>query len=201
MIVQLNEYRRMRRLGLAARHAFFYAHPKPMHAWSRLAENREVTWHSDGFDWKAWSETDHAPELKLTIGEFSNHWSPGAIRHRSRSSHRREYEWFIPAITEDEHYAGLRQMQLGRTQARELARQYVFDSYRRARDYGSDWCSLVVWVSASLEGVLLADDCISGIESDADPAYFEDVIKDVSSTVLNNAQQQLKRLCAHCHHT
>lgn len=195
-----SEYRRLRCLGLPARSAYHYSRPRPSRPWPPLEEGQPVRWEADSFHWRAWTEPDPLPELADTLGRFTDTWAPGAIAHANGRRSTRSFRWFMPAITEVEHYAALRDdVKLGRTDARERARRYVHEAYQRACRHGDDWSCLIVRVSASLEGLELDHSCLCGIESDSDPAFFDEVIENLVPDVLSGARRRLERLLAHIH--
>lgn len=194
----LLEYRRLRCLGLPARCAYHCFRSKPSRPWPQLQEGQVVCWEADGFHWRAWTAPDPLADLGDTLGRFTDRWAPGAISHVDGRHNARNYRWFIPAITEAEHYAALRDgVKLGRADAHARARCYAHESYQRACSHGDDWCCLIVWVSASLEGLELDHDCLCGIESDSDPAFFDEVIDNLVPGVLTGARRRLERLSAH----
>ncbi len=135
--------------------------------------NQMARWSQDGFELRATLVTDPDgwwPIGTETYGEFSMHWTPGAIRHSD--GHGRECEWFIPV---DPDHAQM--------------------SYRRACDYGNGWGYLHLAVNAHRAGIGLGSASLYGIESDSGEDYFTMVARDLAAEAVTEAVAALDRLC------
>ncbi len=71
-------------------------------------------------------------EDPIPIGEFTDKWSPRAVD--LHTTDRREYRYFVPEVTEDEQYRGLRRLKWGKTAAREAAHRYLLEDLKIARE-------------------------------------------------------------------
>lgn len=137
-------------------------------------------------------EDDQWPDLSW-LGKWSDTWAPGAIPN---PEHHEGYKagtvcrWWIPAQTEDEHYRGLRAMKYGRTRARELARSYVIQDFRRA----CELVPVVATVSVSRAGIELGRASLGGIDDEA-YARSWDVLGDLVDEGIDQARDALARLC------
>jgi hypothetical protein len=143
----------------------------------------------DGFELVLSITPDDYPDVSF-LGEFTDRQEPGAVPNPEGRYDSRLYRWFVPAITEDEHYRGLRDLKFGRAQARDLARSYVRQDLELARDYAP----VIATVTAHRAGVELGSASLGGID-DEDYARSWDVLGDLASEALAEAQETLGRLC------
>lgn len=119
------------------------------------------------------------------LGEFTDTWEEGAVAH---STDPREYKYFVPAISEEEHYKGLRG-QYGKNEARRLARSYVDQDRRAAAEYQSCY----VKVSVMLDGRELGSAGMGGVDAD-DRSYFESIGDDLMDEAIDDAYAFVEKL-------
>lgn len=149
----------------------------------------------DGFDIAISYDYDMSPDFSH-LGKFTDSWEPDAIQNpeawTSRGNRNPSYlGYFVPAISEREHFDGLRKMGMGRAASRELARKYVLQDMEQARDF----VSYVVTVTASKESVELGSDILGGIDGED---YIEDAVTEhgMIGNAISEAQEKLAKLTA-----
>jgi hypothetical protein len=146
-------------------------------AWDRnLAGERFATWAQDEFERTATIVDDpdgwHSIDLD-TLGEFIDHWRPGAVRpHRGDS---RSYRWFVPVDPKIRHF-----------------------TYRRACEYSHSGSYVALVVRARQHGVLLGEAGLGGIESDADEDFFSTTALGLAHEAIARARFTVRELCARC---
>jgi len=126
------------------------------------------------------------------VGEYTDTWQPGAIdRTQGRGGNHREYRYFVPANSMEEHRRGLRKLGYGKHEAWVLARSYVRQDYARMEALcRGEWCYLGIQATATVgvatattpDGVLLTQRLTSGgicgVESDANQGYQGELVRD-----------------------
>jgi hypothetical protein len=139
-------------------------------AWQRDKHyNQFASWTEAGFDLRARLVSDDDGWWTAgvnTLGKFTNHREPGAIRHHKAG--RNEYPWFVPANPE-----------------------YGREDYRRACAYGRDWWYVGVVVTASRAGVKLGEFALWGI--DYEPGANDDYLTEVALDSHSRSQPQAPR--------
>jgi len=195
--MNIQDYRAMRARGLSAQSAFAYARKDvrdtPSLEWTDGVSTQSATWKQDGFDIRVEMTPDEYADLSY-LGEFTNQWTEGAIRHERLDS--RSLSWFAPMTTEDEHFKSLRAMKFGRTTARERAQSYVQCDYRRLRQCGDAWVPVDIVVTVSRAGIELESAALGPVESDADDSYITEIVLDLTSQAIDEAKEVLGALCA-----
>lgn len=174
----LNEYRHWRKKGHNAKNALSLAKrgdPPFEMQWSDV--NNPQTFERDGFTIGVKVEPDQS-DYGDYLGEFTDEWSEGVVESPRANWHvvenwrgekervagnKREYKWFLPQITEEEHYRDLCEYKFGKAEARRLARKYTEDALNRALEYEA-W---VVIVTVYRDGIELASDALGGIDVDS----------------------------------
>lgn len=126
------------------------------------------------------------PDADLSyLGEFSDRESTGAVEY---STNPRLYRYFIPAISEHEHFKGLRETinpanpakrVYGVRTARKLAKQYVQEDMQRAASYGDSWHMTGCVVTIRYNGRVIGMASLWSIESDSDRAYKQEIQNDL----------------------
>lgn len=189
--MNIQDYRAMRAKGMSAKSAYVHVRDgRDSH--SDLEWNDgQATWQQDGYEIRAEMRFDEYADLTY-LGEFSNDWKPGAVRHEYLDS--RTFPWFIPMVTEDEHFKELRKSKYGRTTARELARSYVQFDYDRLRHCGDDWSPVDIIVTVSRAGIELGSAACGGIESDE--SHIAEIALDLANKAMDEAKDALGALCA-----
>lgn len=128
------------------------------------------------------------------VGEYKNRWEDGAIRVPDSLHDSNLYDWFVPTITEQEHYDSLRKLKFGKTVARELARSYPLADMKRLNGF----TSFVVVIKVYVHGVELGSDSLGGIDMDVDGEmkYLADVVYDhgMIDTAIDQANKTLAEL-------
>jgi len=139
---------------------------------------------------------DETPDLSF-LGRFSDRWEEGAVEH---STDPREYRWFIPAVTAQEHFRELRKLgRYSERSARRMATRCVRQDHDRLKTYGGEgWFMMgcIVTVTSRHPFGLEATDSLWGIESDSGPAYLRDVEKDCTAQALASLREKLAKLGA-----
>ncbi len=132
---------------------------------------------------------DEYPDLSH-LGEFTNKYQDGAIDHHKELGYtdHRTYRYFVPGITESDHYKGLRGMGYTHLGALRMARKYVKQDYKRARTYGDQWSMTAVLVDLMVDGVEVSRSSLWGIESDSGADYYDRVIADCIADCLADAK-------------
>lgn len=144
----------------------------------------------DGFTLRLSIEPDYDPDISW-LGTFTDRHEPGAVANPDGRFDSRVLPWFVPAITEDEHYRGLRALKFGKARARELARSYVLHDLETARDYAP----VIAFVTATRAGVELGRAALGGID-DENYARSWDIVGDLVEEALEEARTTLGQLCA-----
>lgn len=155
---------------LAARHAIALRHR--IDALGLDWDNDSMAWSDQGFDLRARIVND-ADGWSLHgdyLGEFTDRWVPGAIRHSDGRG--TVFEWFVPANPE-----------------------YGRQDYVRACDFGHGWAYVGVEVTASRSGVRLGSASLWGIESDSGDEYFTEQALELAEEAISEAHDNLIRLC------
>ena len=143
-------------------------------AWAiRDGQCHQARWKQDGFDVRTmviadpdgWFDTGI-----FMVGKFANRWQAGAVRHWQ--GNERAYQWFVPA-------------DFG----------YRHEYYRRACDYGDGWSYVGIRLTVSKQGVTLATETRTGLESDADIDVFTEAALELVDIAVPEAQAKLKELC------
>ena len=143
-------------------------------AWAiRDGQCHQARWKQDGFDVRTmviadpdgWFDTGI-----FMVGKFANRWQAGAVRHWQ--GNERAYQWFVPA-------------DFG----------YRHEYYRRACDYGDGWSYVGIRLTVSKQGVTLATETRTGLESDADIEVFTEAALELADMAVPEAQAKLKELC------
>jgi hypothetical protein len=204
----LSEYRKLRQKGHRAKDALSVAKrgEPPFHL--RWSDDEFVTVSREGFTVKVRWEPDCC-DYGDWLGEFTDTWSEGVLENpranwhveedwrgglvRVAGTYNREYKWFLPQITEQEHYESLRKYnKLGKAEARRLAKEYAEDALNRALEYQA-W---IVTVTAYRDGIELGGDCLGGIDVDS----FDEIpwIVDDHGMIeeaIARAEENLEKLC------
>lgn len=120
----------------------------------------------------------------LNDGSIKN--PEGWDRYGERNHHFLAY--FTPEVSEAEHYKGLRDLNYGKAQARELAHKYVMEDLERAKE-GSTW---VVTVKVYRAGIKLASASLGGIDDDG--RYAKECAEEIASEAIEEAQAKLAEL-------
>lgn len=206
---QKKEYARMREYTGAA-NAFRAALSVSESRQSRLEEmkkrvaellerGRPVFWREGPICFSAKIKRDEYPDLSH-LGEYSDKKGPGAIdRFRGNEEkwrRYREFRYFIPANTEEEHRCGLRAMGFTRGESGRLAKEYVLRDFKRMETHDSEWEILGIIVTASVNGINLANSSLWGIESDSDKEYFASILCDLADEAKSEAMKKLSELQA-----
>lgn len=120
---------------------------------------QKATIELDGFTVHVNVTYDYEYDFLENRGRFSSRWQPGALRNPASRWDNHVYEWFIPETTEEEQYKSLRDMNIGKAQAREMARQYVREDMEIAINPDSaGYYAVVVSAKAYKKGVELGWD-------------------------------------------
>lgn len=144
------------------------------------------------------------PDADLSyLGEFSDRESAGAIHY---SDSPRLYRYFIPAITEEEHYRDLRatvnaanpvpNQVYGIRTARKLAKKYVLEDMNRLASYGESWHMQGCTATIRYNGRVIGMASLWGIESDSDRAYFRETESDLLQEAYTDAQSFIGTLAS-----
>lgn len=138
------------------------------------------------------------------LGKFSDQWEESALQNPEWTrDNNRVYRYFIPAMSEREHYESLRTIinpanpakrPYGVKTARNLARSYVQEDMKRMLDYGETWAMQGCIVTLTVNGSELGHASLWGIESDSDVSYFLEVSKELTEEAYNNAKRNLDKL-------
>lgn len=155
----------------------------------------------DGFDVTVRLEYDSYPDRSY-LGVFTDKPQDGAIpvARRDRyapSAFKIDYEYFLPEITEAEHYESLRKLKYGKAQARATARRYVREAYEAV----VNGASFVLSVTVSRAGVELGEAALGGIDfsdsllDDTDRTYLVEVIEDILPDAIDEAHDKIQALC------
>ena len=147
----------------------------------------------DGFDIEITYDYDDANDYSH-LGEFTDSWDEDAVRNpeawTSHGNRNHSYlAYFVPAITEREHFDGLHKMGMSKSVAHEVARSYVLRDMDQARDF----TSYVIEVTASKEGVVLGRDYLGGVE---DEDYIPSCVidHDMIGNAISEAKSTLAKL-------
>lgn len=121
-------------------------------------------------------------------GEFTDRWEPCAINHFAKQygydgQDWNTHKWFIPAQTYADVRRDLIGMNMGKTQADQLARQYVEQDYKRAATYGDHWNMMIMTVTAYVGNTEIGSASLSGIESDSD-GYLSEVEQELKAEIM-----------------
>ena len=191
--MNIENYKAMRVKGMPAQRAFDYGQQALQAKGTSLDWSSDVaTWEQDGFELRATVKNDDYPDLSY-LGEFTDKWQAGARHHEHLN--RQTFEWFVPMVSEEEHYQALRDMKYGRGRARELARSSVQCDFRRLINYGNDWVTVGIVLTVFRSGIELGDAAVWGIESDCDEGYLTEMALDLAGDALEQARAALERLC------
>lgn len=68
--------------------------------------------------------------------------------------------------------------------------KWTLQDWKRMENYGNDWYSIGIVVTAFLDGIELGSGSLWGIESDSDDGYFEEVVRDLINEALPEAKPQ-----------
>lgn len=154
----------------------------------------EAIWSEDGYDLRASVMYEDDPDLSY-LGEFTDKWSPNAIKRRNPGW--RECKYWVPANTYEDHYRGLRAMNFDKHTSDCLARKYVANDLRRHETYGDNWGQYVVVVTAHRYNKEVGDAGIGGVELDSlADAYLEEVTNDLADEALDSAERYYRPLVA-----
>ncbi len=143
-------------------------------AWAiRDGQCHQARWKQDGFDVRAvviadpdgWFDTGI-----FMVGKFTHHWQAGAVRYWQGNG--RSCQWFVPA-------------DFG----------YRHEYYRRACDFGDGWSYVGIKLTVSKQGVTLATETRTGLESDADIDVFTEAAFELADMAVPEAQAKMKELC------
>ena len=79
---------------------------------------------------------DESPDLSY-LGKYVDRWEHGAIdrEHRARNWTSRQYRYFVPAISYEEHWKSLHAMGYSKGDCEYLARKYNFEDFKRMEKY------------------------------------------------------------------
>lgn len=151
-------------------------------------------------------DIDTWPDLSY-LGKYTDDAdAPGAIDRAAAGYFigRDQYRYFVPAISEDEHYRGLITMinpknpakkPYGKRTARAMARRYVLEDLARMEAYEKEnWSMLVCRVLLSWKGLDIGRAALWGIESDSDYSYFVETVTDLVWEAHAEAVQTLADL-------
>ncbi len=134
------------------------------------------------------------------LGTFTDKYSRGVIE-RTGINPSREYRYFKPEITEQEHFDGLRKIMKGSRHeysvkcARELARSYVERDYQRLESLNNGyWTFEACDVTLKLDNVVIGSASLGGIESDIDQSYQDEIIAELKLEAYRDALNYLMQL-------
>lgn len=124
------------------------------------------------------------------LGEFTDRWEPGAINHFAKQygydgQSSNTCKWFIPAQTYADVRRDLIEMNMGKTDADRLAREYVERDYKRAATYGDHWSMYCMTVTAYVGNTEIGSASLFGIESDSGD-YLAEVERELKDEALAN---------------
>lgn len=195
---QLRTYKQYRAKGSGAADALRYARYKvgARLPWNHNQDRAEVPQH--GMNVVVRIKPDHDADFTDWLGEFSDKWEHGAVKHTNRHSlYSRDVQWFKPAYSLAQRYEDARvSLRMGKDAAYLFARQGVERDYLRAADYGNGWSFIGVVVDVYKEGVKLGAASLWGIESDSDVEFIEETAIELISEAIEEARTTLTRLCA-----
>lgn len=163
---------------------------------TKRADNEQFTF---TIKWQFDQDTDLS-----FLGKYSDHEESGAIE-RPNAAWRGQYRYFIPAMTEAEHYKGLRAMvnsadtrkrHYGERTARRLARSYVAQDFERMESYGDSWDMQGCIVTLECMGKAIGQASLWSIESDSDKTYKAEVIADLKAEAYSDASAMVTLLGA-----
>lgn len=138
---------------------------------------------------------DESPDLSY-LGSYSMQDQPGSIERTGWQANR-EFRYFIPAQTEQDHFDSLREMvnpadsrkrNYGVASARKLARTYVTQDFERMESYGNSWNMTGLIVDLKFQDRVIGTASLWRIESDSDDSYFEEMIADLKTESRADAQ-------------
>jgi hypothetical protein len=202
----LTEYRSWRQKGLRAKDALSLA-KRGDPPFEIDYCDKPTSFERDGFTVTVKVEPDCC-DYGDYLGEFTDTWSEGVLENPRANWHTEEdwrgrqvrvsgwnsheYEWFLPQITEEEHYRDLCRYKFGKAEARRLARKYTEDALYRALEYEA-W---VVIVTVYREGIELGSDALGGIDVDS----FDEIpwiVHDhgMIEEAIERAKDALEKLC------
>lgn len=135
-------------------------------------DDDSMVWSDQGFDLRAriLNDDDGWSLHGDYLGEFTDQWAPGAIRHSD--SRGAVFKWFVPANPE-----------------------YGRQDYARACDFGNGWSFVGIEVTAYRSGVQLGSASLWGIESDSGDEYFTEQALELAEEAISEARDNLIRLC------
>ena len=203
----LSEYRKWRQKGMGAKNALSLAKRGDPPFQLRWSDDEKVVLERDGFSVTVTWEPDQC-DYGDYLGEFTDTWSEGVLENPRANWHveetwrgrneripgwnNREWKWFLPQITEEEHYRDLCKYKFGKAEARRLAREYTEDALSRALEYQA-W---VVIVTASRDGIELASDALGGIDVDSfDELAWIVADHGMIEEAIERAKAALEKLC------
>jgi hypothetical protein len=125
------------------------------------------------------------------LGQFTNHWEPGAINHYAKQyghdgkdSHT--YKWFVPENSYESQKQALRKCGFCKVDADRIARFYTEQAYKRANDYGDQWSFVGVVVTAYVGETEVGEASLWGIETDSGQAYFDEIAYDLKCEIVHS---------------
>ena len=141
-------------------------------------------------------EVDECPDYSY-LGEYTDEWPDGADLRRGSAFRQasvgyRELRFFVPAISVQEHRAGLSSLGYSKGHAEELAREYCRQDHQRAeRAARGDWCQVGIFAEVSLTDghgtTRYQSGGLWGVESDAG-----DYLRTVAAEELADLRHQLQ---------
>lgn len=149
--------------------------------------------------WEFVVSTPYDDSADAMIGTFSDNGDlPSAIL-RTGINPNREYRYFIPSTTIEQHYASLRKTVnprdsrkrcYGHKTALHLARSYVEHDHARLEALASgQWDYIGVLVELRLNERTIGSDSLWGIESDSDSSYLAEIISECQQNAYHEAMQ------------
>lgn len=205
--INVDNYFVKRSEGLPARYAFSlakhnqYAIPGEFDNLQISFSYSDVTWITkETFDIGFQREYDDAyyQEVAEAYGYFTEQYRKGAISHEPDNP--RSYNWFVPAMSEQEYYTWFHDEQgYSKQVAREKARKEVLELYLKAKTYNDTWVADKIVIKVCKKGILLYTHTIWGVlaEDEQDKDYFYPLIVDATNEAIAEAQERLRELC-HC---
>lgn len=125
------------------------------------------------------------------LGEYTDKWQPGAIDRLHTGNWtlrrwRREYRYFIPGVSVEEHRRGLSRLGYAKHEAWVMANRYTRADYERMEALNrGDWHFIGIVVKVTVEAkrdgfifdpVEVGYAGLWGIESDSDEDYIADTV-------------------------
>lgn len=158
---------------------------------------KKLTMQLEGFDITVRVAYDYDHDWCYFRGQFTNKWKEGAIDNpRARTDHS-SCPYFVPDISEQEHYEGIKTPDISEADARKKAHEAVLQELRIAAD-PEEACMYAVYLvaTASKADVELGIGSVGGLElSNAnidDNAMADREIDDAAWEVIHDAISSAK---------